>query len=136
MPRISGAWVKIWKMVALACSMIIVGILAWYSFHGNSAPRHPGLFAGSIFILLSALIRAKVLELPAGIDVPFFNVFPKASDVVKAGISLLLLVLWTVIVRPLIPDSPVGVAIIIVPDVVFLVAAIVCISNGLSRSQR
>jgi hypothetical protein len=34
------------------------------------------------------------------------------------------------------PDTPIGLAIILVPNAVFLLAALVYLSNGLSRSSK
>ena len=34
------------------------------------------------------------------------------------------------------PDTPIGVAIILIPDAVFLLAALVYLSNGLSRNPK
>jgi hypothetical protein len=52
---------------------------------------------------------------------------------VKASISVALIFIWTPIAVQLAPDTSVGVAIILAPDVLFLVAAFVFVSNGLSR---
>ena len=67
-------------------------------------------------------------------NIPFFNLWPRLSDAVKAGVSFLLIFLWTPVAMRFTPDTAVGVAIILCPDAVFLVAALVYLSNGLSRN--
>jgi hypothetical protein len=67
-------------------------------------------------------------------QVPFFNLWPRLSDGVKAAVSLLLIFPWTLISKALVPDSYLGVAIVLVPDAAFLVAALVFVSNGLARN--
>jgi hypothetical protein len=69
-------------------------------------------------------------------QIPFFNLWPRLSDGLKSAVSFLLIFPWTLISLKLVPDSYVGVAIVLVPDVVFLLAALVFLSNGLARNVK
>jgi hypothetical protein len=43
---------------------------------------------------------------------------------------------WTLIAVRLVPDTPVGVTIILIPDAVFVLATLVYLSNGISRNLK
>ena len=67
-------------------------------------------------------------------NIPFVTLWPRLSDAAKALISFLLIFLWTPLAMRLTPDTPLGVAIILVPDGAFFLAALIYLSNGLSRN--
>jgi hypothetical protein len=89
-----------------------------------------------LLVLLYCLINTGVIQLPSGTNIPFFTFWPRLSDAVKAVISFLLIFLWTPAALRLTPDTPIGVAIILIPDAIFLLAALVYLSNGLSRNSK
>ncbi len=69
-------------------------------------------------------------------NIPFFTLWPRLSDTAKAIGSFLLIFLWTPLARRFVPDSVVGVIIVLGPDAIFLLAALVFLSNGLSRNVK
>jgi hypothetical protein len=109
-----------------------VGI-TWYQSHGGG--RHSGLLTLTLLVLLYGLINTGIIPLPPGSNIPFFTVWPRLSDSIKAVVSFGLIFLWTPIGIRLTPDTPVGIAILLIPDVIFLLAALVFLSNGLSRNN-
>jgi hypothetical protein len=121
-------WLRI--PVLLIC-LAFATALTWYNYHGNG--EHSGLLTGVLLVLLYALLTTGVISLPAGSNIPFFNLWPRLSDAVKAAVSFALIFLWTPVAIQFAPDTTVGVvAIVLVPDAVFLLAALVYFSNGLS----
>jgi hypothetical protein len=89
-----------------------------------------------LIALLSYLVATGVIQPPAGVQLPFINVRPRPSDTIKAVISFLLIFVWTPAAMSLTPDTPFGVAVILVPDATFLVAALVYLSDGFSRGEQ
>jgi len=83
--------------------------------------------------LVYGLITTGVIQLPQGVNLPFFTVWPRLSDAVKAAVCFMLIFLWTPVAMQITSDSLLGVAIILVPDGLFLIAALVYLSNGISR---
>ena len=120
------------KILVLLCGMAFLAALIRFNYLDHGA--HSGLLTAVIFVLLYALIAAGVIPLPQGTSIPFFTVWPRLTDAVKAVVSFLLIFLWTPIGMRLTPDSPMGVAILLAPDALFLLAALVYLSNGLSRN--
>jgi hypothetical protein len=120
-------------LILLVCFAFAAAI-TWYTFQGGG--EHSGLLIVVLFLLLNGLFATGVIQLPPGINVPFFTVWPRLSDTVKAVVSFLLIFLWTPVAMRLTPDTPIGVALILAPDAVFLLAALVYLSNGLSRNLK
>ncbi len=123
-----------WRIVVLLISLAFSAMLTWYNYRGRGA--HSGLLTGVLLLLLYCLITTGVIQLPQGSNIPFFTVWPRLSDAVKAVISFALIFLWTPVAKQLVPDTYLGVAIILIPDAIFLLAALVYVSNGLSRNLR
>jgi hypothetical protein len=120
-------------LILLVC-LVFSAAITWYTFQGRS--EHSGLLIFVLFLLLYGLFATGVIQLPAGINIPFFTVWPRLSDAVKAVVSFLLIFLWTPMAMRLTPDTPIGVALILAPDAVFLLAALAYLSNGLSRNLK
>ena len=66
--------------------------------------------------------------------IPFFDVWPRWSDALKAVASFGLIFLWTPLAMRFVPETYLGVAIVLVPDAFLLLAALVFVSNGISRN--
>jgi hypothetical protein len=122
------------KIAVLWTCLALVLILTWYDYKGRM--HHAGLLTVFVMALLSGLVWTKVIELPRGVNIPFLDVWPRLSDMLKAATSFCLIFLWTPIALQLAPDTPVGVAIILGPDAVFLMAALIYVSNGVSKSLK
>ena len=120
------------KILVLLISFAFAAVLMWFNFHDNG--QHSGLLTGVLLLLLYGLIATGILQVPQGYNIPFFNVWPRLSDTVKAVVSFSLIFLWTPVAVRLVPDTYLGVAIILIPDGVFVLAALVFMSNGLSRN--
>src|SRR2546427_12809576 len=120
-------------LILLLCFTFSVTI-TWYNFRGGG--KHSGILTFVLLLLLYGLIATGIIQLPPGSNIPFFTVWPRLSDAVKSVISFLLIFLWTPMAMRLAPDTPIGVAIILVPDAVFLLAALVYLSNGVSRNLK
>lgn len=116
--------------ISLAC----VSALTWFNY--QSSHRHSVLLAGVILLLLYALVTTGVLPVPSGSNIPLFTLWPRISDAMKAVPLFALIFLWTPIAMQITPGSYVGVGVILVPDAIFLIAALVFLSNGLSRSLK
>ncbi len=124
-------WIK--ALVLGACLGLIVW-LSWYSYHGGA--RHPLLLALLPLALLSALANTGFIELPAGTHVPFLNVWPSLSDFAKAAVSFGLIFVWSPVAVRLVPDTNLGVAVVVGPDVLFVFFALLFLSNGLSKTAK
>lgn len=120
-----------WRALVLVACVLIEGTLLWYNLSGRL--EHPWLLTAFTFALLFGLTSTAVIPIPKGIRIPFFNVWPELADSTKAATSFLLIFLWTPFAMKLVPDSTTGVVIIFAPDALFLFAALVYLSNGLSR---
>jgi hypothetical protein len=120
-----------WRALVLLVCLLIESTLLWYNFH--RPVRHAGLLTTFTFALLFGLNSTAVIPVPNGIRIPFFGVWPSLADSTKAAISFVLIFLWTPTAKQLVPDSLTGAVIILAPDALFLVAALIYLSNGLSR---
>jgi hypothetical protein len=127
----AGKW---WRLLVLGMCLAFSVAVSWYQFKGGG--KHSGLMTFFLLFIVYALINTGVVQLPPGTNIPFFTVWPRLSDALKAVISFLLIFPWTLIVVRLVPDTPVGVAIILIPDAVFVLAALVYVSNGISRNLK
>ena len=124
-------WLKIF---VLAIYLAFFGALLWFNSTGDRRSHHGGLLTIVLFVSLYGLCATEIIEVPRSVRIPFFTVWPRLSDSVKAVVSFALIFLWTPTAMLLTPDTPVGVALILAPDAVFAVASLVFLSNGLSRS--
>ena len=97
--------------------------------------QNGGVLSFELFALLLILAATGILPMPAGIKIPFFGIWPRLSDSIKAVSCFLAIFLWTPLSKQLVPDSPLGAAIILAPDALFVLAALVYLSNGLSRGD-
>src|SRR6185312_301466 len=120
-----------WRRLVLVVCVLIEGTLLWYNWRGTL--EHPWLLTAFTFALLFGLTSTAAIPIPKGMRIPFFNVWPSLADSTKAAISFLLIFLWTPTAMKLVPDSTIGAVIILAPDAIFLFAALVYFSNGLSR---
>jgi hypothetical protein len=123
-----------WRILILLICCAFAAAVTWHQFQGGYA--HSGLLVLVLVALLYALINTGVIQLPPGTNIAFFTFWPRLSDAVKAIVSFALIFLWTPLAIRLTPDTPMGVTILLVPDAVFLLAALVYLSNGLSRTQK
>jgi len=121
-----------WKILVLLISFAFSAAITWYQFKGGG--EHSGLLTFVLLALLYGLINTGVIQLPVGTAIPFFTFWPRLSDAVKAVVSFALIFVWSPIAKLLTPDTPVGVAIFLIPNFIFLLAALVFVSNGLSQS--
>jgi hypothetical protein len=119
------------RIVVLVLVLTLAGAMIWSRFHGG---QNSGLLALALVGLAYGLTATGVIKPPDGVHIPFLTVWPRLSDSIKAGVSFLLIFLWTPIAMQITTDSLLGVAIILVPDGLFLVAALVYLSNGISRN--
>lgn len=81
------------------------------------------------------LTSTGVIPVPRGVNLPLFGVWPNLSDSIKAVASFAAIFVWTPLAKQLVPDTVVGVVIVLAPDAVFAIAALVYLSNSLSRSD-
>jgi hypothetical protein len=122
-------WLRIGVLV---CCLALEGLLVWY-FFGRPGSEDGFVLSFASLALLLALSVTGILPVPAGLKIPFFGIWPSLSDSVKALTSFAAIFVWTPLAKQLVPDTPVGAAIILAPDALFLLAALVYLSNGLSR---
>ena len=126
---------KTWlRLLVLAVCLAFSVALIWYNFNGTA--RHSGLLTFVLLVVLYGLVTTGVVPLPQGSNIPLFTLWSNLSDASKAVASFLLIFLWTPIAKQLVPDTPVGASILLIPDGVFLLAALVYFSNGLSRNLK
>ena len=123
---------RVTKILVLLISLAFAAALLWFNLHGNG--QHSGLLTGVLLLLLYSLISTGVIPVPHGYNLPFFTVWPRLSDSVKAVVSFSLIFLWTPLAVRLVPDTYLGVAIILIPNGLFILAALVFVSNGISRN--
>lgn len=123
------------RLGVLLCCLALEGTFVWYTFFGRAGTEDGVALAFASLALLFALTVTGVIPIPAGSRIPFFGVWPRLSDSVKAVASVLAIFVWTPLAKQLVPDNPVGAAIILAPDALFVLAALVYLSNGLSRGN-
>ena len=110
---------KSWKFAIVAICLVLGVALTWYSFQG-----HRTLFLTVAYlILVSVLIGTKIIEVPQSISVPFLGIWPRLSDVVKGVACMSVGMLWAPIAIRLVPETPTGLAIVVVPSGVLILAA-------------
>ena len=122
--------------MALVSCLALEVLRIRYNYAADGRLQHaPWLTALSVLLLL-ALTTTGMIPLPPGLNLPFFGIWPRWSDLLKAIVSFLLIFVWTVIALRLTPDTPTGVAIILIPDAALTLAALVYLSNGLSARAK
>lgn len=136
MPLTRDIWRTWRKIVVLAASFAFSIILLWYNYRGVGQFQHPGLLTASILLLLIILFATGIIELPAGMGIGPLGGWLRLADFVKAVVSFALIFVWTPIGMALTPDTPVGVTLLLAPDAVFLLAALVYLSNSFSGSAK
>jgi hypothetical protein len=117
-----------WRILILLVSFAFSIAVARYNFQGGS--EHSVIPTVVLLLLLNGLTATGVIQLPPG-----RNSRPRLSDWIKAVVAFGLTFLWTPIGMRLTPDTPVGITILLIPDAIFMLAALVFVSNGLSRSN-
>ena len=125
------------RWLRIAVLTICLGLdvwLFWYSNHGGA--EHSWLLSILTLAMLSALINTGYIELPTGYNLPFLNVWPKLPDFVKAAVSFGLIFIWSPLALKLVPDTNLGMSIVLAPDVLFIFFALLFISNGLSKNLK
>src|SRR6185437_12381413 len=113
------------RFVVLVCCLVLEGALAWYAWFGGAGAAGDILLSLASLVLLLILGVTGALPVPAGTRIPFFGIWPGLADSVKALASFLAIFVWTPLARQLVPDTPVGAAIILAPDALFVLAALV-----------
>ena len=96
----------------------------------------PGLLSAFILLLLTILFATGIIELPAGMGSGPFGVWLRLADFAKAVVSFSLIFVWTPVGMVLTPDTPMGVTLLLAPDAVFLLAALIYLSNSFSGSAK
>lgn len=125
-----------WIRAVILVASLGVGIyVLWYNYQGGRF-QNGELLIGFFLLLLLILAWTRVLQFPRGFHIPFFEVWPTLPDLAKAAGFFLLIFLWTPLSKQLVPETPVGAALVLGPDAVFLLAALVYVSNGLSRNLK
>jgi hypothetical protein len=124
-----------WRILILLPSFAFSVAVTWYQFQGGI--EHPVLLTFALLLLLYGLINTGVIQLPPGTNIPFFTLWPRLSDSVKALVSFALMFVWTPIAVRLVPDATTGMVILLlIPDAIFFLAGLVFVSNGLSRNLK
>jgi len=118
--------------VLVAC-LGLEGSLVWYDWFGGAGAANNVVLSLASLVLLLGLVVTGILPVPAGIRIPFFGVWPNLADSIKAIAFFLAIFVWTPLAKQLVPDTPLGAIIILAPDVLFVLAALVYLSNGLSK---
>lgn len=113
--------------------LALEGALVWYDWFGGAGVASNVVLSLASLVLLLFLVVTGILPVPAGLRIPFFGVWPSLADSIKAIASFLAIFVWTPLAKQLVPDTPLGAIIILVPDALFVLAALVYLSNGLSK---
>jgi hypothetical protein len=113
--------------------LALEGTLFWYHFHTPESARHANLLTFATLAMLFVLTSTGVIPLPKGSNIPFFGVWPDLSDSIKALASFALIFIWTPLALKLVPETVIGAIVILAPDALFALAALIYLSNGLSR---
>jgi hypothetical protein len=124
----------VWIRVPILLVSLGGGVfLAWLNYRGNGHFQNKGLLTGMYLLVALILSWTGILPIAPGFNVPFFEVRPRVTDLAKAACFFLLMFVWTALVKPLVPDSPLGAVLLLGPDALLLLASLICVSNSLSR---
>jgi hypothetical protein len=110
-------------IVVLCCLAFGVGALL-YNYRADGPPKHTGLVTLLLLLMVYGLYASGIVKLPARIGVSILFP-PSLKNLVKAAASYAMIFIWTLASKRFTPDTPLGVAIILVPDAVFMVAMLV-----------
>lgn len=137
MPLNSASGPARWLRILILAASFGVGVyVLWYNYQGGGRFQNGELLTVFFLLLLLILAWTGVLPFPRGFNVPFFEVWPTLPDLAKAVGFFLLIFLWTPLGKQLVPETPVGAVLVLGPDAVFLLTALVYLSNGLSRNVK
>lgn len=103
---------------------------------GGGRFQNGGPLTGIFLLLLFVLTSKGILQFPRGLNIPFFDVWPRLPDLAKAVGFFVLIFLWTPITKQLVPETPVGAVLVLGPDAVFLLTALVYLSNSFSGNLK
>ena len=121
--------------VLTICFVAAVAVL--YEILRGSLPT--GMFGLLIpiasFGMIRVLVALKVIELPAGFSMGFINRKPKYAEFGKAAACAFAAMLWTVIGIRIVSDTPLGVAVLVTPPVLLLVAMGIFVIRALLLPQ-
>ncbi len=112
------------RSVAIATVLLVLGLaIIWLDFWHQVSPWRT-LATVAYAFLTAVLFLTGALELPGRLNVARVDVWRRLSDVVKCVISFAVAIGWVAISVKLVPDTDLGVAIILVPS------GVLCLLGG------
>lgn len=114
------------KTIALTflCLLLPVGIgLMYYEFHGNGSPAVKSLVPIAYIAVAILLVRTGGIPIPAKDQRGILGGHISVSNLLKTVGCFLSSLLWVAIGLPLLNDTPVGNAVLLVPSLLLLLAS-------------
>ncbi len=102
-----------WKFAVLAACFVGGVCLTWYTVRGD--PAYRTLLTMGYLILLFILLRTKIIQLPKKTEEPPVDGRSTRSDVGKGAGLMFGAAVWVPLMTSVVPDTPVGVAVVLVP---------------------
>ena len=121
-----------WKVAILIVSLTLGGGLTWYS--SRAQVNHPTLLTMAYLLLVVVLFATNIIELPKTATVSVVGAWMKLSDIVKGVSCVLGSIVWMVLVRGLVPETPIGLAVILVPFAGLLVIGAFFMIKGVFKN--
>lgn len=102
-----------WKFAILLVCLAFGIWLTWSGYHGRL--RYPTLWTFGYLVLLVVLIRTNVIEIGASKKSSAIGIWESLSDIVKGVICAFSGVAWVALAKGFLPQTPVGLVILLVP---------------------
>ncbi len=123
-----------WKFAILLVCLAFGIWLTWSGYHGRLRYQTPWTFG--YLILLVVLIRTNVIEIQTSKMGSAIGVLGSLSDIVKGVVCAFAGVGWVALAKGFLPQTPVGLVILLVPFVVLvLVGAFLFVRGYLKNLQ-
>ena len=106
--------------------------MTWYS--SRAQVNHPTLLTMAYLLLVVVLFATNIIELPKTATVSVVGAWMKLSDIVKGVSCVLGSIVWMVLVRGLVPETPIGLAVILVPFAGLLVIGAFFMIKGVFKN--
>jgi hypothetical protein len=120
-----------WKLAILLICLASWIYLTWYSFRGRIT--HQTLLTVAYLVLLIVLFRTNVIESRAS-DNSVVSVWARLSDIVKGASCMLAGVVWVMLVAFLVPQTSIGLTVVLAPFAGLLLLGAFFMLKGLLKN--
>jgi hypothetical protein len=122
-----------WKLAIILGCLLIGIFLTWENFRGQLA--YPSLATLASLVVLIILIRTRIIEFQKNEnESDRTSIWVSLSDFTKGAACMVGGIVWVVLALRLVSDTPIGVAIILIPLVILTLMGVFFLTRGFFRN--